>query len=134
MTEPITAPPAGVTPPATANRVRYLNRVIHLGFPELGGCADETDETTRRNTAYIWLKVRNPRLMAGGELTGVAGTVTKNPDGSVTMNDAASEAAFEGMAKLIIAGVVPDPADDDEYPALLPMPPAGNDMGRFPLE
>ncbi len=105
----------------------YLNRVIQLDFPELAG----SDEVGR---PIIWLTVRNPKLLTGNELVGNRGTVRRDPDGTVHVDqEEGAKSTYAGFAKLIIAGNVLDPTVDSETPPAFTMPPSSDDVGKFPI-
>jgi len=117
----------------------YLNRFIDLGFPELAG----TDEQTGR--ALCWVKIRNPRLMPGNDIT-AGGTVATDEHGRPLDTKAAARESFAIMSKLIIAGHVWDAtwtpdldADGNEIdpnaePPLLPMPASPADVAKMPMQ
>jgi hypothetical protein len=116
----------------------YLDRFIHLEFPDLAGVDDN-------GRAYCWVKIRNPRLMPAGDLLGAA-TVPLDDSGHPVDSKAAGDASFVMASKLIIAGRVwdptwvpnfddnGDPVDDGSEAPLLPMPPSIQDVQKFPTE
>ncbi len=106
----------------------YLNRVIQLNFPELAGVEEGSGRP------IIWITVRNPRLIPGGELVGKGSTIRKEADGAVSVQGAAVDEAYGQFAKLIVGGNVLDPTVDSDDPPPLPMPPSAADMGKYPIE
>ncbi len=112
----------------------YLNRFIHLDFPELAGVDEQ-------NRAYVWVKIRNPRLIPSGELAGMADKFRITDDGAVEVGgDKAADAVFTQFAGLILAGNVwdctwlPEDLDSDDPGPLLPMPPSAADLRKMPME
>ena len=112
----------------------YLNRFIHLEFPELAG----TDDAGR---AYVWVKIRNPRLIPSGELAGMADKFRVTGTGELEVDgDKANDAVFNQFAGLIIAGNVwdatwvPEDFDTEDPGPLLPMPPSAADLRKMPVE
>lgn len=113
----------------------YLNRVVQLDFPELAGTERPADHPDGPGRSIIWLTIRNPKLIAGGELMGGKGRGARaNADGSVVIDSDAAEEAYEGFARLIIGGHVLDPTVDSDEPPALPMPPAAGDIAKYPIE
>ncbi len=110
---------------------KYLNRVIQLDFPELAGLEDPDDPNSR---PVIWLTIRNPKLVPGGELVGKGRGVRREADGSIAISAEGMEEAYAGYAKLIIAGCVLDPDDENDDAAPLPMPPSPAVLNRYPIE
>lgn len=116
----------------------YLDRIIHLDFPDLGGVDDA-------GRAYCWVKIRNPRLMPAGDLLGGA-TVSLDANGQPTDSAAAATATFGMASKLILAGRVWDstwvpeldadgePVDPEAEAPLLPMPPSPQDVAKMPVD
>ncbi len=109
----------------------YLNRVIHLDFPDLAGLENPEDPNSR---PVIWLTIRNPRLMPGAELLGKGSSIRRTADGDTVIEGGAVDEAYGGFAKLIIAGNVLDPTVDSDDPPALPMPPSPADVGKYPIE
>lgn len=117
----------------------YLNRFIDLPFPDLAG-VDEQDR------ARCWVKIRNPRLIPGGDLTSAFSRVRFDDAGRPLDSDAAADETFASLARLVIAGQVWDATwvpeldergnevDPQAEPPLLPMPPGPDDMARMPIE
>jgi hypothetical protein len=120
--------PIPVQPKGTDPMAGYLNRFIDLGFPDLGG----VDENNR---AIVWVKMRNPRLIAGDDLIGdSAKTVRLDPETGKPIEVSAGREMFGTFAKLILAGNVWDATSLDDDPPLLPMPPSAADVGKMPIE
>jgi hypothetical protein len=110
----------------------YLNRVIHKEWPDLAGRERDEDPNSR---SIIWLTIRNPKLMAGGELmSGRSQVARRNADGAVVIDEEAAEASFGAFSKLIIGGNVLDPTVDSDDPPALSMPPSPEDMAKYPIE
>lgn len=109
----------------------YLNRHIHLDFPELAGRERPDDETSQ---AVIWLMVRNPKLIPGGELIGKGASARRTAEGELIVDVAAAEEAYGGFAKLIVGGNVLDPTVDSDDPPALPMPPSPADLAKYPID
>ncbi len=109
----------------------YLNRHIYLDFPELAGRERPDDETSQ---SIIWLMVRNPKLIPGGELIGKGASARRNAEGELIVDVAAAEEAYGGFAKLIVGGNVLDPTVDSDDPPPLPMPPSPTDLAKYPIE
>ncbi len=113
----------------------YLNRVIQMDFPDLAGTERPDDHPDGPGRSIIWLTIRNPKLVPGGELIGEAVNVRRDAEGGVIIDQAAADAAYGGYVKLIIAGHILDPTDPfDENPPALPMPPTALDLAKYPIE
>ena len=106
----------------------YANRLVHLDFTaELAEPGDQ-----------IWITIRNPKLMAAGELR--PREVAMMPDGvtPVNMNDAET-AMYEMLAKLIVGWHVYDASeialDSFGNPVaqdVLPMPATPENVAKLP--
>lgn len=127
------------------NDMGYLNRVVHLGFPDLAGVDQRTrDDALQRGmtaedadnaAAHCWVKIKNPRLMSADEAFAASdgSTVTLGPDGQPT-GEVKQRAVYETVARLVIAGNVWDVNDLGDDPALIPMPLSPDDVGKMPTE
>ena len=114
----------------------YSNQIITLDFPEL------TDDPAGDPIRVV---IRNPRLMASGELTIKDSGITAGPDGQpvVTDEDAAEKKGFERFAKLVVGWRVYDATWPIELDAefnvvsstapLLPLPATADSIARLPL-
>jgi hypothetical protein len=107
----------------------YMNRVIDLQFPDLGGLQEGSDR------AVIWLKIRNPKLMTGNDaFSQDTSNVQFGPDGQPVSADVKRDEVLKSFARLVIGGYVWDATVDSDDPPLIPMPPTPEDMGRMPME
>jgi len=111
----------------------YATPVITRHFPELVEDGDD-----------VWVTIRNPRLMAPGEMLSTADGVQTGPDGEVQDLGVASRASFKLAAKLIIgwrmydATFIPqlDPQGEPvpgAAAALLPPVPGPADVAKAPM-
>jgi hypothetical protein len=92
----------------------YLNRVIPLEFPELGGVDED-------GNAIVWVKIRNPRTMPMDHLA---------PD--VQGGDQAL--ARQIAANLIRDWHVWDATSDEDEPPLLGLPATPELVAKLPME
>ncbi len=97
----------------------YRNRFIPLMFPEL---AEDGDE--------VWVSIRNPLLVPPGELQ--PAPVPTHADGTPVDPQAATEAMFAVIAKLIVAWRVYDASVVAEQQPLLELPATPESVGRLP--
>jgi hypothetical protein len=105
----------------------YLNRVIHLDFPDLAGTAGEPERS------IVWVKIKNPKLLVGNDVFADVNTIELDSDGKPS-GSVKQEEVYRTFSKLVIAGYVWDATDDTDDPPLIPMPPTPADMGKMPIE
>jgi len=106
----------------------YANRLVHLDFTE--ELAEPGDQ--------IWITIRNPKLLAAGELR--PRDVAMMPDGVTPVNIGDAESAmYEMLAKLIVGWHVYDASelalDSDGRPVaqdVLPLPATPDSVAKLP--
>ena len=106
----------------------YANRLVHLDFTE--ELAEPGDQ--------IWITIRNPKLLAAGELR--PRDIAMMPDGVTPVNVSDAESAmYEMLAKLIVGWHVYDASDlaldalgNPGAQQILPLPATPENVAKLP--